>query len=154
MITRPLAAAGIVAVAVALAGCGLVQKTIDDAVGNVVEEGVERAIEKEISGDVDVEYGADADLPADFPGSVPVPDGARIVASLGNEDGWWVTFESDDPDAGAKLFAKFGGWELVGEMDADGYALRHYTDGTYQVSASAQWDGQTSTLLVAVVPAE
>ena len=134
---------------VALAGCGIIQDKVDDA----VQDGVENAIEEGAGDDVDVEFGEDASLPDGFPADVPLPDGS-VVASIGGEDGYFVTFSVADAADVDALFAAYedGGWELVGDFSTDDSQSRAYKNDAFEVGIAALATDSDVQISMSVVP--
>lgn len=127
-----------------LAGCGVIQDRVDDAVGNAVEEGVERAIEGGSGGDVDLNFDGDgASLPNNFPGDVPQPNGT-IQASIGAGDGFVVSFQTSESGA-ADFLGEFSSWTEDGQVDLGDAKAYTYSNDRYTVGIMVSPNGdQTS----------
>ena len=134
---------------VALAGCGIIQDKVD----NAVQDGVENAIENNAGDDVDVEFGEDATLPDGFPSEVPLPDGT-IVGAIGGDDGYFVNFSVADDGAVDDLFAAFedGGWELVGDYSIEGSQSKAYHNDSWDVGIASAPGDTDVTVSMSVVP--
>lgn len=126
---RVLAPALLLALALALGGCGEVAEKAS-------EEAIERAVESDGSADVDVDsddgsvkvetdegttsYGEDLDLPDAFPSDVPLPESDfSIVSSSTQGEDLFITMTLTDVDFDAEVTHLTSGFEESGYTVGD-----------------------------------
>lgn len=145
------AAVAATAMALALSGCGLGEKLLEEGAErltgaeiDVGDEGIsfesdEGSFSANAEGDVNIEtedgtFTSGAELPDDFPSSVPLPDGGQLAnaARIDTEDGlgWMVNVQYDSGNPSDALQAQIDALTAAGfSPPEDGEGAFHMGDG-------------------------
>lgn len=149
----PLAVAVITLLALGTSGC--FQNPIEAVIQGAVNDTVEGAIEDATGTDIDVDLdGSGASIPEGFPSELPLPEG-RLVATLGVDGTYVLTFETtgDAADAIVERY-RSDGWNVVSEADYGDLKLFAFENGQWQASISSVVDGEVVQVQVTATPVQ
>lgn len=106
-----LAAAGGLAIALALTGCA-------NPIEQLVQGGVESVIEQQTGSDIDVSGDGNASVPDDFPSSIPILDG-DVFFSQSIEGNWMLDMYVDSEDEALSGYQQLldAGFAEIAQLD-------------------------------------
>lgn len=142
--------------ALALAGCGGNERTVETGDGTITAEqdGEQVRIEgkTEEGRGYEGRFGEDVELPDDFPADVPIYPGARVQGTMLAEGNRMVTLATSD--AAAKVAAFYeerlgaSGWEAAARMDMGGSRMLSFQKGERTATVQLFEEAESGTRIM------